>query len=212
MDNYLIELISQIHDLCHRIDGYLDAMADLKPNLRISWQATPKILSYPLKATPDAGTSDDNAKLDFVEFTDKEISQMPKRIQNLIILNKKRCRLRRKQSGKNSFTYELRYRRDGYDVSASGITIELAKANMLEKLKTATKKDELPSVPTTFSSFARYYFENFRAEKVVETTYKKDFACGLQNTLQSYSSRRKRKNRKRSLFAYVNYFQRRYRA
>lgn len=174
MDNYLIELISQIHDLCHRIDGYLDAVADLKPNLRISWQATSKILSFPLKETPDVGTSDENAKQGFVEFTDKEIEQMPKRIQNLIILNKKRCRLRKKQSGKHSYTYELRYRRDGYDVSASGTTIELAKANMLEKLKTANKKDELPSVPTTFASFSRYYFDNFRAEKVVETTYKKD--------------------------------------
>lgn len=184
MDNYLIELISQIHDLCHRIDGYLDAMEDLKPNLRISWQATPKILSFPLQETPDVGTTGE-IENGFVEFTDKEIEQMPKKIQNLILLNKKRCRLRRKRSGRNSFTYEIRYRRDGYDVSASGVTLELAKERMIEKLKNAKKKDDVTSVPSTFGSFARYYFENFRLERVVETTYKKD-NLRLKNYLIPY--------------------------
>ena len=34
MDNYVQELINQIHDVCHKIEGYLDAKAALKPNLR----------------------------------------------------------------------------------------------------------------------------------------------------------------------------------
>lgn len=168
MDKYLIELISQIHDLCHRIDGYLDAMHDLKPNLQISWQATPKVLSFPLKETPDVGTPGE-IENGFVEFTDKEIEQMPKKIKNLIILNKKRCHLRKHGNG-----YEIRFRRDGYNISAGGETIELAKLRMLKKLKTADQKDERPTIPTTFSAFSKYFFENFRREKVSSLTYEKD--------------------------------------
>lgn len=174
MDNYLIELISQIHDLCHRIDGYLDAVADLKPNLRISWQATPKILSFPLKETPDVGTSDENAKQGFVEFTDKEIEQMPKKLQGLIIVNKKRCRWRIHKSGESTTTIEIRFRADGYNISACGKTKELAKANMLKKLKNAKPKENISEIPTTFHSFATFYFENFRKELVVEKTYRID--------------------------------------
>jgi integrase len=95
----------------------------------------------------------------------------------LLIINNKRCRLRTHASGKNTTTFEIRFRRDGYDISASGTTIELAKANFIEKLKTAkpkTKSDGKPVVCTTFNSFAMYYFENFRKERVAEKTYRTD--------------------------------------
>lgn len=113
----------------------------------------------------------------FVEFTEKEILQMPKKIQRLIILNKKRCHIRTKPSGKDSVTYEIRYRRDGYNVYANGKTIELAKENFLRKIKTAKPKDfgaDERDVPTTFKAFALFYFEAFRKEKVTADTYKAD--------------------------------------
>ena len=77
----------------------------------------------------------ETAKRGIVEFTDKEINTMPKHIKKLLIIDKKRCRLRTRPSGKNSVTYEIRLRRDGYDISASGKTIELAKANFLSKFR-----------------------------------------------------------------------------
>jgi hypothetical protein len=73
------------------------------------------------------------AEITIVKFTEKEISQMPKVIQRLIIIDKKRCRLRTRKSGKNSTTYQIRFRRDGYEINANGKTIELAKANFIEK-------------------------------------------------------------------------------
>lgn len=99
---------------------------------------------------------------------------MPKKIQRLIIVQRKRCRLRTHVSGKNTFTYEIRFRRDGYNVTACGKTIELAKANMLEKLRHAKPKTESsqPQVPHTFHAFATFYFENFRKEIVSPQTYK----------------------------------------
>lgn len=103
---------------------------------------------------------------------------MPKNIKRLLILDKKRCRLRTHPSGKNTVTYEIRFRRDGYEISASGKTIELAKANFLSKCKAADIKEKnTPSkVPTTFNAFANYYFKTFRAEKVTAATLKNDNA------------------------------------
>lgn len=116
------------------------------------------------------------AKWGIVEFTDEEIKTMPKTFKKLLIINEKRCRLRTHASGKDTTTYEIRFRREGFDISASGKTIELAKANFIEKLKTATPKtnEEPAAVCSTFHSFATYYFENFRKEKVAEKTFRTD--------------------------------------
>ena len=125
--------------------------------------------------TPDAGTPDEEQG--FVEFTDKEIEQMPKKFRRIILCNRKRCRMRVHESGKNTTTYEIRYRREGYELSACGKTIELAKAKMIEKMKTAKPKakNEIATVPTNFKDFTLFYFEKFRKPKVAEQTYYNDF-------------------------------------
>lgn len=115
------------------------------------------------------------AKQGIVQFTDKEIQQMPKIFRRLILIQKKRCRLRTRQSGKDGTTYEIRYRRDGYDVHACGKTIEIAKANFIEKLKTAQpmekKTGDGSEIPATFTAFSLYHFENFKKEKVSPKHY-----------------------------------------
>lgn len=115
------------------------------------------------------------AKQGIVQFTDKEIQQMPKIFRKLILIQKKRCRLRTRQSGKDGTTYEIRYRRDGYDVHACGKTIEIAKANFIEKLKTAQPLEKKTGggseIPATFTAFSLYHFENFKKEKVSPKHY-----------------------------------------
>lgn len=127
------------------------------------------------KENPDVGTAGE-VKQGFVEFTDQEIKQMPKYIQKLIIVDRKRCRLRTRPSGKDTTTYQIRFRRDGYDISACGVTIELAKENFLKKIKEAIPKapNKQGAVPTTFHSFAMHYFTTKRIRLVVEETYQKD--------------------------------------
>lgn len=115
------------------------------------------------------------AKRGIVEFTEKELNSMLKNIKKLLIIDKRRCRLRTHPSGKNTVTYEIRFRRGGYDISASGKTLELAKANFITKIKAAAVKDNNSNnVPTTFDSFALFYFDNFRAEKVTAKTFQSD--------------------------------------
>lgn len=110
---------------------------------------------------------------------------MPKTFRRLIILQGKRCRLRTRSSGKNSTTYEIRYRRNGFDIHACGKTIELAKANFIEKLKTAkpieSKAGGGSTVPETFNAFSVYYFETFRKPKITEKTYHNDFGRYLKH-------------------------------
>lgn len=122
----------------------------------------------------DAGEASETEQ-GFVEFTEKEIRQMPSHFRKLIIIAKKRCRLRKKKSGKGT-TYEIRYRANGYNLSACGKTIELAKANFIEKLRNTNSSEKAVEsiIPTTFQSFAEYYFENFRKLKVSKLTYQND--------------------------------------
>ena len=111
----------------------------------------------------------------FVEFTEKEMNTMPKHIKKLLVLDKKRCRLRTHPSGKNAFTYEIRYRQKGYNISASGKTIELAKANFLSKCKSLVNgTSENNTTPSRFNDFAQFYFETFRKEKVSQATLRTD--------------------------------------
>ena len=118
----------------------------------------------------------DTTKKGIVEFTEKEINAMPQNVKRLLLLDKKRCRLRTHPSGKKSVTYEIRFRRDGFDISASGKTIELAKANFLSKFKTAEIKEKNApcNIPLTFNAFSSYFFDSFRQEKVTAATLRTD--------------------------------------
>lgn len=118
---------------------------------------------------------------DIVQFTEEEIrpvSVKNKTFTKAFRLDGLIAHMRTHESGKNSFTYEIRYRRRGYDISACGKTKAEAKANFIEKAKVANpkpiKKGQIPAVPKTFHPFALYYFDNYRVKKVVSETFKKD--------------------------------------
>lgn len=162
--------------LCLELYGYATACRQYQT---VSIRERLHVVSNETQGGEQEEDSEENAGQGFVEFTIEEIKQMPKKLQKLIIVNRKRCRLRTHKSGKNTFTYEIRFRADGYNVSASGKTIALAKANMLEKLRLAKpqeKKSKGNIIPTTFNSFAIYYFENFRKERVAAQTYRCDLS------------------------------------
>lgn len=190
MDDYERTLLQGAIDLLHRLVGRLDARKDFKPILRFV-EDDPTVIPFPGKAQQPStdrmkavilekessdvmGTSDEEQG--FLEFTEKELQQMPKQIKQLITVNRKRCYLRRKSCG-NGYTYEIRFRAGGYNISAGGKTIALAKANMLHKMKTAQPKAKSTSdgtFPLTFGSFALYFFEKFRKAKVSPITYHND--------------------------------------
>ena len=113
---------------------------------------------------------------DVLEFTQKELSKMPKEFRKIFKTNDLRAHVRKRVRG-NSISYEIRYRRKGLNISANAPTLEAAKAKFIQKLQAAQNKPAMPAapdIPTTFDKFAMYYFETFRKRKVQPNTYKKD--------------------------------------
>ena len=134
-------------------------------------------------------------KVGIVKFTKKEISQMPTTFRKTFRTAGCNAHVLRRKSGKNSWNYMIRYRRDGYNIVATSNNLEEAKRKFIEKLHTADQlkkqqeiakvtgtpllstpllkqQTEINGVPTTFDRFANYYFEKFHRRKVCEETYR----------------------------------------
>lgn len=156
----------------------MDEISKIKIENNVYENILKEVGTFPTEENAKKKLEEELLKIGTITFTKKEIAIMPKFIQRLILVEKRRCRLRTKKTGKNSISYEIRFRCDGYNVSASGKTIELAKQNMLEKLKTAKPVIKIgnKNIPTTFNTFANYYFENFRREKVTKKTMENDLS------------------------------------
>ena len=57
---------------------------------------------------------------------------MDKTFKKEFIINGLAAHVRRRLRCKNSVNYEIRYRRNGYDITAYGTTLEIAKENFLK--------------------------------------------------------------------------------
>ncbi len=116
-------------------------------------------------------------KSEELKFTKREFEKMPKTFKKEFRTDGCTARVYKKRFSKYTYGYEIRYRRNGYNVYASGRNLEEAKQKFIEQLAVATKvekKTKQPTVPTTFHAFTMYHFENFRKRKVTEKTYQND--------------------------------------
>ncbi len=116
-----------------------------------------------------------------LKFTDKEISRIPMRFRKDMIIDGRLVRCRKRKSGRKTFNYMLRYRRNGFDVCATSNDLDEAKQKFIEALQQAEenhqKQKETPvqnTVPTNFHDFTMYYYENFRRRKVSAKTLEND--------------------------------------
>ncbi len=115
-----------------------------------------------------------------LKFTDKEISKMPKPFRKLFRVNGCTAHVRKRSDDRYRCSYEIRYRKDGYNISASAQTLEAAKEKFIEKLRTVGKQKKMPgisNVPTKFNEFAYFWLDNFYKRKVAEKSYKN--TCAL---------------------------------
>ena len=180
MDNHERSTLEHIANLLHGLLGRDDAKADYRPELTFVPDNPDGVLVFPdsragkeKSPSADTGGSED----DIVRFNDEEIRQMStnRTFTRIIRLCGFSAHLRMRASGKNSVTYELRFRLGGYNISASGRTKAEAKARFVEKARTAKPRLSRPdSLPTSFDGFTRFYFETFRKERVTEYTFRLD--------------------------------------
>lgn len=125
-----------------------------------------------------------------LNFSEKEYLEMPKQFRKMFRHQGCVVRVYRRLSGKNHYNYEIRYRRDGYNVYASANNLEAAKQKFIDKLNEVDKYGaaQTPSVPNTIDGFANYFFENFYRRKVKAETlrvglnqYKNHIATHFKN-------------------------------
>ena len=77
-------------------------------------------------------------------------------------------RCRKRPTGLNKFTYEMRYRRDGYNVTATAKSLEECKAKFLAKLKEADKQKQIAkTVNFLIAEAFGYFFEFNISQRVV---------------------------------------------
>lgn len=67
-----------------------------------------------------------------IKFTKEEVANMAKTFKREFILNGLVARVIKRESGKKTFLYEIRYRRNGYNISASSTDLQTAKDRFLE--------------------------------------------------------------------------------
>ena len=72
---------------------------------------------------------------EIITFAKGEITKMDKTFKKHFILNGYIAHVTKRQSGKKGFYYQIRYRRNGYNVEASSVNLQEAKRKFLEKTK-----------------------------------------------------------------------------
>ena len=72
---------------------------------------------------------------EIITFTKGEITKMDKTFKKHFIINGYIAHVTKRQSGKKGFYYQIRYRRNGYNVEASSVNLQEAKRKFLEKTK-----------------------------------------------------------------------------
>ncbi len=114
----------------------------------------------------------ENDKIGFLKFTNKEILKMPAKFKKYFIANDRLVRVRRRKRSKHGYTFEARYRRDGYNISVSSTNPDKLPEKFIAALHAIGNASPLPNVPNTFDEFSTYYFDTFWKRTVKPSTYK----------------------------------------
>ena len=120
MDNHERSTLEHIANLLHGLLGRDDAKADYRPELTFVPDNPDGVLVFPdSRAGKEKSPSADavGAEEGIVRFTKKEILKMPKKFREQFKLNGYWVTIRQRIRGKTSCNYELRYRRNGYNIS-----------------------------------------------------------------------------------------------
>ncbi len=178
MENQFV--ISQLKDVAASITQIEQQHDSIKNTLRVlfGYLRADTEFTIPIQGgTTSQQTERETEKAEILEFTAQEISKMPKQFRTIFKTDGVRAHVR-KRIRNNSISYEIRFRADGYNISASGLTVTEAKVRFIQKLHDARNgiKPTAPDVPKTFDKFVFYYFEKFRKRKVNPKTYTNDLS------------------------------------
>ncbi len=124
-----------------------------------------------------------------IKFTKQEIDRMSKTFKKEFIGNGCVAHIIKRPSGKTGVYYEIRYRRNGFNISVSNKNLKTAKELFIEATKNLGDGVKKSAIPDTFHEFAMYYFENFRIKKVKKATYNGDLGRYRNHILPHFGSK-----------------------
>lgn len=168
--------------------GYVEGSQDSEANVDLAvFNQLSQITNIPA-VTTNENDYDCSESVNII-FTKEDMNKMPLQFRKEYRIDGSIVRCRKRPTGQNKFTYEMRYRRDGYNVTATAKTLEECKAKFLAKLKEADKQLKTEGSKTLFKNFAIYYFETFKKRKVSEATYKADCSRLNNNILPRFGDK-----------------------
>ena len=126
---------------------------------------------------PDSGCS--HAVSGFISFSKKELSTMDKTFKKEFIANGLVAHVIKRKRGKNAFIYEIRYRRNGYNIRVSSADFDIAKRKFLE----ITSSDDVEKFRKKQFRGSKYSFRNVSLDWL---EFRKDTLHPL--TLKNYTS------------------------
>ncbi len=160
-----IKKLASFSDAEDRISLYLDSLFAIQPQK--------DTFNEPENSKSKAVSS-------LLHFTYKEIKNMATTFKKVFIANGLAAHVIKKESGKNSYCYEIRYRANGYCIITSSTNLQKAKEKFLAKTTpTEINKYYVGKINKvedcrTLKEFALFFFEKHRKEKVAAQTYKCD--------------------------------------
>lgn len=114
----------------------------------------------------NVSSADRGANTAFLEFTAKELLKMPKFFRKIYKLKGgKAAHIRQKSNG----SFEIRYRRDGFNISVSSMNLADAKERFIQAL--CKEKSDKINDKTFFGQYATQWLEVVKKPQVKENTY-----------------------------------------
>ncbi len=115
-----------------------------------------------------------------IKFTKKEIESMSKTFKKEFIANGMAAHIIERPSGKRGVLYEIRYRRNGYDIAVSNKELKTAKAMFIEATQNLPPPDQLAKNKFSFGFIADEWLR-YKHGKVAEDTWK-----GYESQIRRY--------------------------
>lgn len=107
----------------------------------------------------------------FLKFTKKEISKMPKKTREIFLSNGAVAHVRKRKSGAYTYCYDIRWRKNGYDICASSTDLETAKERFITAFTNTMQGEPIPTKQLTFDKIAEEWF-SCRKGRITAETYK----------------------------------------
>ena len=107
---------------------------------RISLYLDSLFAAQPQKDTFNVQENKKTMVSSILQFTQKEINQMPKTFKKEFRTNGCTAHVRRRKTSKNCYLYDIRYRRNGYNILVTNKDLETAKRLFIEKFKVSPKE------------------------------------------------------------------------